>query len=360
MLAAFRKKTESNLVQALKLSPFVLARVVAVSVCLFAISAGSIVSLATAGDVDPSSEVATSAPPASSPQLTDPLSATPPAANSDETSDETRLLLQQLGKLETWTAIEPPAGESSDARHRESLSTGNTDQDAESLPPLIIPGLIDRPDGIDDQNVGPIPTRPTDAIEGSSRESVTTTIPVVPGADGQSPPANRSPRTTGKQDNPSTSNSPNGTSQDSIYDATPQLLTQTTDATSSLPTTIGANDAPASFWQIAVAQFGATFLGVVCAIGLFLIIRASAMRLFGTQLGVTFHVASSKSASAESRIHDESADVVPFGSQNKLTSGSTAVETPPETKRADGTTDPGQDQTPTEEQPASVPLRRVA
>ncbi len=358
MLAASREQNESNLVKALKLSPFVLARGVTMSVCLFAIFAilsGSSISLATAADVDPGSEVVTSTPPASSPQLTDPLPAAPPASNSDETSDETRLLLQQLGKLETWTAIEPPAGESSDSRRRELLGTGNTDQDGESLPPLIIPGLIDRPDEIDDQNVGPIPTRPTDAIEGSSRESVTTTIPVVPGADGQSPPANHSPQTAARQDNPSTSNS-----QESIYDVTPQLLTQTTEAASSLPATIGTNDAPASFWQIAVAQFGATFLGVVCAIGLFLIIRASAMRLFGTQLGVTFHVTSLKSSSAESRVHDESADVVPFGSQNKLTLDSTAVETPAETKRADGTTDPGQDQTPTGEQPVSVPLRRVA
>ena len=284
----------------------------------------------------------------------------PGSATTDGTTDETKLLIQQLGELETWTTIEPPAGEGSDIRNLETGRLVDAGQGTKPPPPLIIPGLIDRPDGIDDQNVAPIPTRPTDSIEGSPQRSVTTTIPVVPDADGQSPPASLPQHRSVNRDNQPAIAAENSASQNSVYETTPQLLTQTGDATATLSATVGTNDSPASVWQIAAAQLVATFLGVVLAVGIFLLTRAAAMRLFGTRLGVTFHFGSTMSATAASRANDESSHVVPFGSPNSLDASTIASQSPQETDRTSGVTDLAQNKTEGEEQPASVPLRRAA
>ena len=271
-------------------------------------------------------------------QLTGVTQATQPSSTSDGTTDETGLLIQQLGELETWSPIPPPAGEGSNIRNRDVIQRNFTGQTNQPSLPMVIPGLIDRPDGIDDQNVAPIPTRPTDSIEGSASESVTTTIPVVPEANNQSPPSQLPQNESGNRDRQSVIAARNGDSQTSVYDATPQLLTHANDAT--FAATSGTNDNTASVWQTATAQLVATFLGVVLAVGLFLLIRAAAVQLFGTQLGVTFHFGSAKSASTEAKGDDEAADVVPFGVQSSHDATVPPIEQPEETKRAGRVADP--------------------
>jgi len=273
-------------------------------------------------------------------QLTGATQPEQPSSTSDGTTDETSLLFRRLGKMETWSAIEPPAGENPDIQNQDVDQRNLNELETQTPPPMVIPALIDRPNGIDDQNVAPIPTRPTDSIEGSAPESVATTIPVVPESNNHSPPM-QLPRNDSRNDDRQTVIATHDdTSQTDVYDATPGLLTQPNDAT--LAATIGSNDNAASVWQIATAQLVATFLGVVLAVGLFLLIRVAAVQLFGTRLGVTFDFGSTRSASvsAETKSQNESADVVPFGVQSPGDATATPNEQPDETGRAGGVADP--------------------
>ena len=263
---------------------------------------------------------------------TEPLSST-----SDSKTDEASMLFQQLGKFETWSAIEPTAGKTPEIQTREVAQKNLNETATQPSPPMVIPALIDRPDGIEDQNVAPIPTRPTDSIEGSAPESVTTTIPVVPESIEQTPPIQLPQDGSSSDDRQSLIASQDDHSQTSIYDSTPQLLTQHSAAT--LAATTSSTDNSASVWQLAAAQLLATFLGVLLAIGLFLVIRAAALQLFGARLGVTFHFGSSNTASAETRSNNQSADTVPFGVRAPHDSTTTADSQPEETRRADGVAD---------------------
>lgn len=217
-------------------------------------------------------------------ELTAGVQGEPTSENSNQStdeSDESRLLLEQLGVLESPELSVP-------------------------VPPLMIPGLIDRPDEIDDRHVSPIPTRPTDSVPGTSSSTVTTTIPVVPDS------LNGTPAIV---DRPSVESDENAeaaegltTPSGSVYDASPRLLTQSD--SSSAPVNSGKHDA--SVWQLAAAQLLSTFVGVVLAVGLFLLVRAAASRFFGTRLGVTFHF--SKPSIEDGSVHsgDDSTSVVPF------------------------------------------------
>jgi hypothetical protein len=244
----------------------------------------------------------------------------PATTATDSTSqrrhaDESSLMLQQLGQLETWNTIEPAAGAAS----------------ADSMPPLMIPGLINRPDGLADRNVAPIPTRSTDSISGSA-EAGTTTIPVVPDLSDRVPSAN-----VGKSVRESeidAVDSADGTDS-TVYDKVPWLLTQASDATSA---TAGSDSSNATVWQLATAQVLSTFLGVLFAVGIFLLIRAAAAKLFGTRLGVTFQFGSAASSSVHRNTVDESADVVPFGVHAPWNSDSASQTNEP--KRAGGVANP--------------------
>ncbi|MFT5093789.1 MAG: hypothetical protein ACI93T_002619, partial [Porticoccaceae bacterium] len=260
----------------------------------------------------------------------------PPSSTSDGTTDETSSPFQQLGEMATWSAIEPFAGEISDLQSRDVDQTNLIELATQPSLPMVIPALIDRPVGIDDQNVAPIPTRPTDSIEGSAPESVTTTIPVVPESNNHSPPMQHPNRDSRNGDRQTVIAAQDGDAPTDVYDATPQLLTQPNDAT--LAATTGSNDNAASVWQIAIAQLVATFLGVVLAVGIFLLIRVAAVQLFGTRLGVTFHFGSTRSA--ETKSQNESADVVPFGVQSPGDATATPIEQPEETGRASGVAAP--------------------
>ena len=253
-----------------------------------------------------------------------------PSSTTDDKTDETSLLFQQLGKLETWSAIEPPDDKNSELQTQDVGKEKFNELSTQS--PMAVPALIDRPDEIDDQNVAPISTRPTDSIEGSAPKSVTTTIPVVPESIEQTPPMQLRQNGSRSGDRETIIAAEDDDSQGNIYDATPQLLTQPNDAT--LAATTRSTDNPTSVWQIAAAQLVATFLGVLLAIGLFLVIRAAAMQLFGTQLGVTFYFGSKSSVSAESKSKIESADTVPFGVKSPHDSTATADLQPEETRQA--------------------------
>lgn len=266
-------------------------------------------------------------------QLTSASELAQPSSASDGPTNKSSSLFQQLGKLETWSAIEPPAGENSEIRNLDVNIEKLKEPATQPSAPMVIPALIDRPDGIDDQNVAPIPTRPTDTIEGSAPESVTTTIPVVPESNEQTPPIQLPGNRSSDDDRQSLIASQNEDSQTSIYDSTPQLLTQHSDAT--LAATTSSTDNSPSVWQLAAGQLLATFLGVLLAIGLFLVIRAAAWQLFGTRLGVTFHFGSSKSASAEAKSKNGSADTVPFGVQAPHGSSTTADILPEESRKAE-------------------------
>jgi hypothetical protein len=261
-----------------------------------------------------------------------------PASTSDGPTDETRLLIHQLGELETWSPIAPPTGEGSDLRNRDVVQRNVGGPATRPSPPMVIPDLIDRPDGIDDQNVAPIPTRPTDAIEGSESESVTTTIPVVPDSSDQSPPSPLPQNETGNGNRESANAAQSGDLRSNVYDATPQLLTHTNDATFAATTRL--HDNSASVWQLATAQLAATFLGIVLAVCVFLLVRVAAVKLFGTRLGVTFHIGSTESASSESKGDNEAADVVPFGVKSSYDTAVIPNQQTEETKRAGGVADP--------------------
>lgn len=208
----------------------------------------------------------------------------PSSEDSNESTDETdesRLLLEQLGVLESPESPVP-------------------------VPPLMIPGLIDRPDEIDDRHVSPIPTRPTDSVSGTSSSPVTTTIPVVPDSlDGTPAIVDRPSVPSDKSDETAEGlTTPSG----SVYDAAPRLLTQSD--SSSAPVNSGKHDA--SVWELAAAQLLSTFLGVVLAVGLFLLVRAAASRFFGTRLGVTFQFGKPSMAEDSVPSGDDSTSVVPF------------------------------------------------
>tara|TARA_R110002072_G_scaffold155657_2_gene305998 strand:+ start:3668 stop:4804 length:1137 start_codon:yes stop_codon:yes gene_type:complete len=378
MLAAFRENSESNLAGASEHPPTRLASAAALKCFILAVVSGSAVNLTAEEDIAAKSPPAVSESqkptrttalpvlpqhllsgrplldwgsrfPISPPkiQLIGATQESPSSAALDSPIDETRLLLQQLGELESLSTVEPPAGESSDIRNLDTVQPTDTNQTpTSSAPPLMIPRLIDRPDEIDDQNVGPIPTRPAKAI--------TTTIPVIPETDAELLPPGISRKTTDSK--PSDAVQAEGTPP-SIYEATPRLLTQ-----SDAPAAASSEQQTglASVWELAAAQLVSTFLGVMLAVGLFLLIRAAAGKFFGTQLGVTFQFGSAKKASTLSKTDDESAHVVPFGSQNSLDVSGNTGEPSQEPGRVAGVSsqEPGKPQS--EESPASVPLRRAA
>lgn len=203
--------------------------------------------------------------------------------SSDEL-DESSLLFQQLGELESPESPGP-------------------------APPLTIPGLIDRPDEIDDHHVAPIPTRPTDSVSGSPSNPVNTTIPVVPDPSDGTPaivdkPAAR-PDVIAEPANRSAA-------EPSVYDAAPRLLTQS-DSSSSR---VDSEERETSVWELAAAQLVSTFLGVVLAAGLFLLVRAAASKFFGTRLGVTFQFGRPTKAAAGVSSGGDSTGVVPFQLSN--------------------------------------------
>ena len=231
--------------------------------------------------------------------------------------DESSLLLKQLDQLESRTASKPAA---------------------ELNPPLIIPRLIKRPDGIDDSNVGPIPTRPTETVSGSPSEATTTTIPIVPDLSDRVPPL-----AAGKpaKDSAAETTVPKDDQESSVYDAAPRLLTQSDGATlvTAISDSDGSESSETTVWQLAAAQLISTFLGVIFAVGLFLLIRAAASKYFGTRLGVTFQFGLAANSTARPNVTDESADVVPFGETSRpASSGSTSQ--PNEPKRAGGVANP--------------------
>ena len=224
--------------------------------------------------------------------------------------DESGLPKQQFKSFGTWSAIEPTAATSPDISNAKAPTKSNGHQDLDPSRPLIIPRLIDRPDGIDDQNVGPIPTQPHETIQDSPREAVTTTIPVVPN------PGDlvASPRTNDSPSNKeSTSPADDQDSQGDVYDSAPQLLTHSDESPAAVPATL--NDTQASVWTLAAAQLISTFLGVMLAVGVFLLIRVAAVNLLGVNLGVTFQFGATSKASTKTISENDSADVVPFGTQ---------------------------------------------
>ncbi|NQV23141.1 MAG: hypothetical protein HQ518_02140 [Rhodopirellula sp.] len=283
--------------------------------------------------------------PASGIQLT---SGTQETSNADGAgqargSEEAQLLIQQLDELETWNSIDPPAGDGTAIRlpsqfgefPRKSTKT-KSGASAESSPPLTIPGLIKRPDGIDDRNVEPIPTRPTHSVSGSPGNAVTTTIPVMPESSDSLPKIGIN---NGASDTRTAATSPDGHAASNVYDSSPRLLTHSRNTDSAAATTASDGN-HANVWQLAAAQFVSTFLGVIVAVGLFLLIRAVATKLFGSRLGVTFQFGSSARSAAHSGAEDESADVVPFDSSTSQSANSTAPAAKDEPKRAGGVASP--------------------
>jgi hypothetical protein len=321
MLAFFRENLRFEMVKASQPPTFKPVSAVALRCCILSIVIGTASTL-TAGEVTSDVE-ATSPPPAS------------PRGDVTGESDETRLLIEQLNKLKIWSTIEPPAGEGSDIRRVGPNKTPVIGQELESSPPLIIPGLIDRPDGIDDQNVGPIPTRSTDTVEGSASEAVTTTIPVVP--ETIDAPPKRVIRNAASDHNPFQAK-PTPDSLVNVYEAAPRLLAQSADPTTAAITKTSDNSE--SIWQLAAPQLVATFLGVVLAVGLFLLIRVATVKLFGTHLGVTFQFGSTSDSSAQPTSRDTSADVVPFGTQSSQTQITTSTAQPDGPKHAGDVADP--------------------
>lgn len=246
-------------------------------------------------------------------------------SDTDVAIDESSLLLQQLDKLESWTSAEPHEASTDDGSSSAEVTPDSDQMEDSTIPPLVIPGLIDRPDEIDDQNVGPIPTRPTESVSGSSSEAVTTTIPVVPDPTENLPLPGNGTRPDGNRI-ATTDTEPIARPETSVYDSSPLLLTNAGDETATNQ---------ASVWQLAAAQLLSTFLGVVIAVAAFLLMRAIAVRLFGTHLGVTFQIGSGKSAKTSANTDSETADVVPFGRQHENT---TELDELP--KRAGGVANP--------------------
>ncbi|MGZ0171796.1 MAG: hypothetical protein ACKVHE_19815 [Planctomycetales bacterium] len=321
MLAYFRDKLRFELVGAVQPAPFKRGSAIALKFCLLSIVVG-ISSRLPAGEMTSDVKVTS-----------------PPSSHDDATgaSDETRLLIEQLNKLEIWSAIEPPAGEGADIPSRKTASRGGEKQTVEPPPPLIIPGLIDRPDEIDDQNVGPIPTGPTDTVEGPASKAVTATIPVIPEAIDAPPKRVVSNASSDQKPDPAKQTA---NALVNIYETTPRLLTQSADTTTAATTEPSNNSA--GIWQLAAAQLVATFLGVVLAAGLFLLIRVTTVKLFGVHLGVTFQFGSTSDSSAQTSPIDESADVDSFDTQTSQTRVTTSTVQPDEPKQAGRIAEPAE------------------
>lgn len=236
--------------------------------------------------------------------------------------NEARLQKQQFKSFGTWSAIEPAAATRPGISNAKAPTKSDGHQAPDPSRPLIIPHLIDRPDGIDDQHVGPIPTQPHETIQDSPREAVTTTIPVVtnPGDLVASPKTNDSP-----SNKESASPSSGEDSQVDVYDSAPQLLTHSGESPAAVAATL--DDTQASVWALAAAQLISTFLGIMLAVGVFLLIRVAAVKFVGVNLGVTFQFGATSKASAKTVSENDSADVVPFGTQTSPPDASTEQPT---------------------------------
>ena len=213
-------------------------------------------------------------------------------------------------QLDPWSAIEPEEQPNAPVLPPTTDGPDTIKSEAGSGPPLIIPELIDRPDNIDDQNVAPIPTAPTETVDRSTSQSLNTTIPVVP----------ESPDVIPKQlisEPPATDDvpapQPAESSPQSVYDSAPRLASHSENAS---PTTPDDSDkATAGAWPIAWTQIFSTVVGVFIAAGIFLTIRFAAMKLFGIHMGVTFHFGSPDQTTALASSDNESAVTVSFEKQ---------------------------------------------
>lgn len=247
---------------------------------------------------------------------------------STNAGDEDGLLNLQFKSFGTWSAIEAEAATSPDIRTVKTTTKSDDDQNIDLSRPLIIPRLIDRPDGIEDQNVGPIPTQPHETIQDSSQEAVTTTIPVVPNA-GEPVASRQANNSASDKGSPSPDNDLDA--QVDVYDSAPQLLTHSDESLTAVRNTLNAPQA--SVRTLAVAQLISTFLGVLLAVGLFLLIRVATVKFFGVNLGITFRLGTASKASAKTISENDSADVVPFGTQTSLSEALAKELTEPENQR---------------------------
>ena len=229
---------------------------------------------------------------------------------STNTGNEAGLLNLQFKSFGTWSAIEPETATSPDIRTVKTSGKSEDGQNIELSRPLIIPRLIDRPDGIEDQNVGPIPTQSHETIQDSSRQAITTTIPVIPNA-GELVASRQANNSASDKGSPSPDNDLN--SLVDIYDSAPHLLTHSNESPTAVTNTLNASQA--SLRTLAVAQVISTFIGVLLAVGLFLLIRVATVQLFGVNLGITFQIGATSKDSAKTNSENDSAHVVPFGTQ---------------------------------------------
>lgn len=297
MVDFFRKQLSFKTEESAPHPPFTYLSSFALRCCILSIAVGMSFNL-VAGEVPLDAK-------ANSPSLTS--SQGDPASNRSET----RSLFEQVNQLGIWSAIAPPAGVASEIRSFNADKTLIGEDEHKHSAPLIIPGLIDRPNEIDDRNVGPIPTGSTDTVEGSASRAITTTIPVTPDTIDAPPKrvtnnaAIEKKSDTTKQESDSLVN---------VYESGPRLLTQSADT--AIAATSETRNTSAGIWQLAAAQLVATFLGVLFAVGLFLFIRVASMKLFGSQLGVTFQFGTTSHPSAQTTPLGETVDVVSFGTQS--------------------------------------------
>jgi hypothetical protein len=313
MLASFRNHTEFNVARTPTPSSIELTLAIALRCSVILVAVGAAASV--------SADEAPTGKPLAGAQRFQQQSG---AGASGDARDEASFLTRQLESFGTWSAIEPLPEASSDIRKATTKSTDY--QNAISLPPLLIPGLIDRPDrpnGIDDENVNPIPTRPNAIVEGSAPEAVTTTIPVVPDPrDGVAGPLVKNSGSAKESRSPDRALD----SQANIYDSAPRLLPDS--AESSADTMPTPDDNQASVWELAAARLISNFTGVLLAVGLFLLIRIAAVQVFGVNLGVTFQFGKTSKPSAETMPENEVADVVPFNMQASQTEASSQQPAP--------------------------------
>jgi hypothetical protein len=286
MLAAFRKRLDFKVVRAEASPSAELAFAFALRCCVILFVVGAAAS-AKADESEPVKILSGFRQPGQQPSA---------GNGSVDARDEADLPTRQLETFGTGSAVEPTSAAAFGVRNPEATTRNGIDQNTQDLPPLVMPGLVDRPYGIDDQNVAPIPTLPNKAIEGSSPESMTTTIPVVPDARDivARPRLNNS---ASDQEPPSRKS--DADSQLNIYDSAPRLLAPSDES----PTSV-------------VTQLLSTFLGVLLAVGLFLLVRVAAVKHFGVNLGVTFQLGAASKPSVQTISENEAADVVPFGVQS--------------------------------------------
>lgn len=300
MLASIRKRLEFNLMNDSASPSTKLVLAVALRCCVTLLVAGA-VATATA-DETPAGKTLNGAEKFQQQE--------PDVGISANAGEEAGLLNQQLKSFGTWSAIEPVAATSPEVSHAKETPGGDADQTIDPSRPLMIPRLIDRPDGIDDQNVGPIPTQPYGTVEGSSQKAVTTTIPVVPNPDDLI----AGPRIRNSAgDETSPLREEDVAPKVDVYESAPQLLVHADDSPAG--STTKPSDAQPGVWKLAAAQLVSTFLGVLLAVGLFLLIRVAAVKLFRANLGVTFQFGATSKPSAQTSSENEAADVVPFGTQ---------------------------------------------